>query len=171
MIRKSNSGVHLNRLFVGVCSFAILVCVSSCSSLPTVKHKSYEFPKNRAFIGVPKNLPRYEKKGLAKGRASFATLEPEGDVDSLCNNYFNKAVSNLVDRAKENGGDAVIDVKSVTFLMDGKVETYSRAECVDDGESGDVYVQGVVVKFKCDPEKDELTKPEKELCKKMGFKK
>lgn len=154
-------------------AFSVLAFVSmtACSSLPTVKHKTYEFPKNRAFIGVPKSLPRYEKKGLAKARASFATLEPEGDVDWLCNNYFNKAVAQLIERAKEHGGDGVIDVRSVTFLMDGKIETYSRAECVDDGESGDVYVQGVVVKFKCDDEKNHLTTTEKEQCKKMGIEK
>ncbi len=126
-----------------------LVFCSACSSLPTVTHKKYPFPE-KAHIGVPKNLPPYEKLGLVKARATFETMELDSDPDARCRNYFNKAVKDLVRIAAENKGDAVIDVRSVTFLMDGKTETYPRPECVDEGDVGEVYVQGISIRFLMD---------------------
>jgi hypothetical protein len=120
--------------------------ISGCSTLPTVSHKKYDFPEN-AYIGVPKNLPRYERLGLVKSKAAFETIDLESDPDERCKNYFNKAVRDLVKLAQKNGADAVIEVQSVTFLMTGKVETYPRAECVDEGDVGEVYVQGTAIRF------------------------
>jgi hypothetical protein len=35
----------------------------------------------------------------------------------------------------------------VVFLADGRRETFDRPECTDDGEEGDVLVQGVAIQW------------------------
>jgi len=130
------------RLFLGLS----LGVTAGCSSLPTVTHKKYAFPEN-AYIGVPKDLKAHEKVGLVKARATFETMELDSDPEQRCRNYFNKAVKDLVKLAQDNKADAVVDVRSVTFLMDGKSETYPKAECVDEGDVGEVYVQGIAIRY------------------------
>ena len=50
--------------------------------------------------------------------------------------------------AKKQGGDAVIDLKSVVYLEDGRREMYPSAECSDDGIEGQVLCQGIAIKWK-----------------------
>ena len=71
--------------------------------------------------------------------------EKDGD---LCRNYFNKAVQDLVKFAHDAGGDAVIDVKSVVLLLDGKTEMYPRPECSDEGAEGQALVRGIAIRWK-----------------------
>ena len=61
-----------------------------------------------------------------KGRADYPSLDSNHEEQELCNNYFNKAVADMVKLARERGADAVVDVKSVVVLEDGRVETYKR---------------------------------------------
>ena len=49
--------------------------------------------------------------------------------------------------AKKNGGEAVIDLKSVVMLFDGKVEQYPQPECSDDGSEGQVAVRGIAIRW------------------------
>ncbi len=67
---------------------------------------------------------------------------------TLCANYYNKAVNSLVEAARRKGADAVIDVKSVVFLEDGRKEEYQTPECADDGMEGQILTQGIAVKWK-----------------------
>lgn len=89
----------------------------------------------------------YEVLGVVKSKVNFPTLDMDKSEESLCRNYFNKAVHQLLEYARKNGGDAVIDVKSVVFLVDGRQETYSTPECSDDGDEGQILTQGVAIRW------------------------
>jgi hypothetical protein len=109
--------------------------------------QAYSFPKDTAIVGDAKGR-HYEKLGTVRTRVDFNSLDPTHEERTLCNNYFNKAVRDLVKQAKEQGGDAVIDVKSIVFYDDGQSKTFTTAECSDDGQQGQVLAQGIVVKWK-----------------------
>lgn len=124
-----------------------------CSSLPEPKINKHEFPRD-AFIETPKDR-KFEKLGIVKTKVNFpslsASLETPWTDDSLCENYFNKAAANLIKESKKKGGDAVMEVRSVVFLMDGKRETHKKAECSDDGQEGQVLAQGEAIKWVKEP--------------------
>ena len=123
-----------------------LFTTSGCSTLPPSKYKHYAFPKNEAFYG---NTQRpYRTLGSVRSKVDYDSLDDNHEEKDLCTNYFNKSVRDLVSMAKKKGGDAVIDVKSVVYLEDGKQESYPRAECSDDGMEGQSLTQGIAVKWK-----------------------
>ncbi len=122
--------------------------VLSCSNLPTHEVKKYEFPPN-AFTETPKRS--YESLGTVRSKVNFSTLDPNHDEVALCSNYFNRAVTEMMKQAKQSQADAVIDIKSVVFLYDGRKETYSTPECSDDGQEGQVLTQGTAVRWKPEP--------------------
>jgi hypothetical protein len=130
------------RLF---CLLAAATVLQACSSVPEPKVTWYKFPK-RAYLGVP-DRP-FSKLGQVRTRIAYSTLNFDVDENLLCKNYFNKAAVDLVKRAKEVGADAVIDVRSVVFQMDGKTQTFDSPECVDDGAEGQILAQGVAIKWK-----------------------
>jgi hypothetical protein len=117
-----------------------------CSTLPASHFKHYPFPKGEAFYGNTEKP--YVTLGTVRSKVDFNSLDDSREEQYLCNNYFNKAVRDLVATAKKQGGDAVIDVKSVVYLEDGKQETYARPECSDDGLEGQILTQGIVIKWK-----------------------
>jgi len=119
----------------------------------------YEFPSGHAYLGEPKDR-EYVTLGLVKARVDYETLDPNREEGQLCKNYFNKAAGDLVKYARQAGGDAVIDVKSVVFMADGKSETHPKAECSDDGEGGQVLTQGVAIKWKPKPKPEPEKFPE-----------
>jgi hypothetical protein len=123
---------------------------SACSTLPTIKHKDYPFPSEKAFIG---NVNRpYKTLGLVRSKVNYQSLDPAREENDLCKNYYNKSVTDLVKMAKDKGGDAVIDVKSVVFFDGGVHELHTTAECSDDGLEGQVLTQGIAVAWiKCEP--------------------
>ena len=123
--------------------FALL---TGCSTLPSVSHKDYSFPKEKAFFGDVKR--GYTTFGLVRTKVNYQSLDPQREEDDLCRNYFNKAVIDLTKMAEEKGADGVIDVKSVIFLEDGRTESYPTPECADDGIEGQVLAQGIAVKWK-----------------------
>ena len=146
------SGRHRVRIVLGAalglaCAFQVL----GCASLPEQKVKRYSFPKE-AFVDVPKRA--FRKIGLVRTKVNFNTLNQDWEESSLCRNYFNKAALDLVKRAKERGADAVVEIRSIVFLVDGKSEAYSQAECSDDGGEGQVLAQGIAVKWDGDPEQE-----------------
>jgi hypothetical protein len=94
----------------------------------------------------------FEFVGWVKTKVNYVTLDPQHDEAQLCENYFNKAVRDLVKQARDHGGDAVIEVRSVVFLVDGRQETYPKAECADDGEEGQVLAVGKAIKWKKEDE-------------------
>lgn len=123
----------------------LLIGVAGCASLPEIKVKRYAFPKNHAFVGDVQRP--YQKLGLVRSRVDFTTLDPNHEEQALCRNYYNKAVSELVQHAKKGGGDAVIDVRTVVFYEGGKSQTFQTPECADDGAEGQVLAQGIAVKW------------------------
>lgn len=123
----------------------LLLSVSACTTLPTPSQHWYEFPKD-AYLD---NGPRpYRAIGSVRGRTDFPSLDPDNfDFEKLCANYFNKSVKDMVGMAKDKDADAVIQVRSVVFLENGKKETYKTAECADDGEEGQSLTEGIAVKW------------------------
>lgn len=127
---------------------AVMIGVGSlaCTSMPEVHHKSYTFPKDKAFVGDVKRP--YEKLGMVRAEVNFQSLDFSREEDDLCRNYYNKAVRDLVKLAEEKGAQAVIDVKSIVFYQDFRSQVYSTPECSDDGGEGQALVQGVAVVWK-----------------------
>jgi len=138
-----NMNIVKVKLFV--LTFLIFALGLSCTTLPSVEHKTYHFPE-KAFFDEPKNH-KFEKLGLVRAKVNFPTLDPDRGFESLCSNYFNKAIAELVEIAEKKDGDAVMQVRSVVFLMDGRREEYPKAECADDGEEGQVLVKGIAIKW------------------------
>lgn len=121
-----------------------LYCLVSCATVPAPSHPKFTFPKE-AFVGDVKRP--YKVLGQVRSKVNFATLDFDHEEDALCANFYNKAVRDLVRRSKEQGGDAVIDVKSVVFLEDGRREVYVTPECADEGAEGQILVQGIAVRW------------------------
>lgn len=122
----------------------LVLLLAGCASMPKVEHKWYQFPPG-AYLGKPEKP--YQSLGWVRSKVNFTTLDPENDEQTLCKNYFNKAVRNLLRYAKKEGGEAVIQVESVVFHMDGSSKTFSRPECYDDGAQGQVLARGIAVRF------------------------
>jgi len=120
--------------------------LSSCSTLPKVSHKTYKFPDGKAFLDDPSRP--YDKVGVVRSKVNYPTLDPDTDENRLCPNYFNKSVNELVKFAEEKGADAVVQVRSVVFLIDGRREAYPQPECSDDGQEGQILTEGTAVKWK-----------------------
>lgn len=120
-----------------------------CASLPEARHTWQKWPPN-AFLNKPKRP--YEVVGTVRSKVEFQSLDANNEESTLCRNYFNKAVKKLLEYAKDKQADAVIEVRSVVFLMDGKVELHPRAECADDGAEGQVLAQGTAIKWLPEPE-------------------
>lgn len=117
-----------------------------CSTLPSPTVVRYPYPKKFAFTGEP-DRP-YRTLGVVRTKVSWPTLlSPDVEEKDLCTNYYNKGVIDLVKRARANGGSGIADLKSVTFLVDGRQELHPTAECSDDGEEGQILLQAVAVKW------------------------
>jgi hypothetical protein len=127
-----------------ILAFFLSVSFFGCATLPEVRHQAYRFPKD-AHIHAPTH--HYETIGMVRSRIDFPSLEVNQDFSQLCKNYFNSAAHKLVRYAKQRGADAVIDVRSVVFLLNGEVELHPQAECVDDGAEGQILAQGIAVKW------------------------
>jgi hypothetical protein len=123
-----------------------LFSVACSTGIPDPHYERHEFPAD-AYVGDVKDRP-YDSLGIVRGRAEYVTLDPGHEEGDLCRNYYNKAVRDLVKAAREKKADAVIQVKSVVFYDDGRSTTYSTPECSDDGEGGQVLVQGIAVAWK-----------------------
>lgn len=141
----------MSQFLLGV---GMLFAFPACSSFPfsvspfgpSSPYEKQEFPPE-AFMGVPDKA--HEVIGQVRARVDFQLGSPGGEDDERrCRNFFNKAVLQLVEFAKAKKADAVVDVRSVILLLDGKVETHPGPECADDGQEGQVLVQGVAVRWK-----------------------
>jgi hypothetical protein len=88
--------------------------------------------------------------GVVRATREYPTLHIEMTPEleeAYCKKAFSEAANQLLQSAKANGADAVADVHSVVFLADGRRESFDRPECTDDGEEGDVLVQGVAIQW------------------------
>lgn len=131
-------------------ALVFLLLAAGCASRPAViQHPVFSFPKESAFTD---DVTRpYEVLGQVRARVDFPSLDSNREIEDLCKNYFHKGVRQLVKFAREKGGDAVIGVRSIVFLEDGRREEYPRAECSDDGAEGQLLAQGIAVRWKPEP--------------------
>ena len=130
-------------------AFAIsaALLIGACSTLPHPEVKRHVFPREGVFLGEP-DRP-YDVIGTVRSKATWPTLLlPEMDEQTLCANYYNKAAQDLLVHARKAGGDAVMQVRSVVFLLTGKRKTHTTPECSDDGENGEILLEGVAVRYK-----------------------
>lgn len=132
----------------------LVLSLSACATLPEAKHTRYKFPLHGAYVDLPtgeyKEKP-YKPLGWVRARAVYSTLENMGEPQgSLCANYYNKAVQDLLREAKKVKAHAVIQIRSVVLLMDGTTEEHKTPECSDDGAEGEILLRGIAIRF--DPE-------------------
>jgi hypothetical protein len=126
-------------------SSAFIICYfTACATLPDVHHKWTSFPKE-AFVEKPSRP--YTVIGRVRSKVDYQSLDPNNEEGKLCRNYYNQAVKKLVEYAKAKGADAVIEVRAVVFLMDGRNEKYKQPECADDGGEGQALAEGFAVKW------------------------
>lgn len=146
----------------------VLFASGCATSLPEERHSNYTFPEKLVYIEEPiaENLNRpYEILGWVRTRGHFPTMEQDPNSPSLCKNYYNKAARDLLKEAKKAKGDAVMKVRSVVVLMNGKMEEYVTPECADDGAEGEILLRGIAIKWK-PPVTEEEKKKEEERKKK-----
>ncbi len=124
---------------------AALLTLGACATLPEPVVKPHSFPKD-AYIDEP-GRP-FDTVGLVRTKVEWVSLNPSRDEDELCVNYYNKAVGDLIKRGRERGADAVIRVRTVTFLIDGRHETHRTPQCSDDGGEGQVLAEGIAIRWK-----------------------
>jgi hypothetical protein len=138
-----------------------LLFASACASVPAApsldkksKHVRHPFPESDVYMELPtgrdENRP-YDVMGWVRSKAYWPTADQDGYSEGLCRNYFNKGARQLLKEARKVGADAVIQVRSVVFMLDGKVEEFPRPECSDDGVEGEVLLRGIAIKFKSLP--------------------
>lgn len=126
---------------------ATTVLAYACASVPENKVKPAVWPKN-AFVDVP--AYPYDILGDVKTRVDYNALDFDHDEFFLCKNAFARAAKDLVRFARENGGDAVIETRSVVFNLDGSTESFESPECTDDGAEGQILARGIAVRWKRD---------------------
>ncbi len=125
--------------------------MACASSLPKERHDVHRFPEKLVFVEEPTGefkSREYEVLGWVRSRAHYPTMEQDPNSDRLCRNYYNKAASELLTEAKKAKAEAVIRVRSIVLLMDGRVEEHVTPECSDDGAEGEVLLRGVAIRWK-----------------------
>jgi len=145
-MRWTYPSVLTRTLFVVFECTLLAVTVSCGHSLPETEHESHRFPEESVYLGKPKRA--FSPIGTVREKVSFDTLDPRSDGDKLCRNYYNQAVNKLLKMARKNGGEAVIQVRSVVLMADGRMERFVEPECYDDGADGQVAVEGTAIRWK-----------------------
>ncbi|MBC7385423.1 MAG: hypothetical protein H7301_04555 [Cryobacterium sp.] len=124
-----------------------LFFISSCASLPDPKYTAFEFPEDAVFIDT-KPAQKYKVLGPVRVRVRYSSLNAEREEQDLCKNYFNKGARDLLKRARRDlKADAVINVRSVVYYMDGKSKSFTTAECSDDGGEGQILMEGKAIRY------------------------
>ena len=139
---------------LGICALLIGFVTGCATSLPAEHHAIYKFPAKSVFVEEPigEDLGRpYEIMGWVRARAHFPTMEQDPNSEALCKNYYNKGVGDLLKEAKKVKAEAVIKVRSVVMMLDGKTEEHVTAECADDGAEGEILLRGIAIKWKPRP--------------------
>jgi hypothetical protein len=116
----------------------------ACTHFSKPSHQWYSFPAD-AFVEMPSRP--YKRVGMVRAKVNFRSFDEVNDEKTLCSNYYNQAVADLVRMAKEKKADAVMLVRSVVFLGSGIQETYVTPECADDGAEGQILTQAVAIQW------------------------
>ncbi len=150
MTERQKSVARTRGFLRGTIAIALLAGFA-CSTIPEPKYKKYTFPQGSVFVDE-KPTRRFKVIGPVRVRVNFSSLNPEREEQELCRNYFNKGAKDLLKRAhRELKADAVIEVRSVVYFMDGKSTKYSTPECADDGNEGQVLLEGKAIRYLPDP--------------------
>ncbi|MBN22194.1 MAG: hypothetical protein CL678_13015 [Bdellovibrionaceae bacterium] len=131
--------------------FILSGLMGGCASLPEPSITPYAFPKENVYIDQP--VRKYESLGSVRSKVNYPSLNMNWSEKRLCENHYNKSVRDLLKYAKKAGADAVMMIRSVVFLVDGRKELYRSPECSDDGEEGQILTQGIAIRWKKDQEK------------------
>lgn len=111
----------------------------------------FRFPETGVYLEEPtgKDADRpYKILGWVKAKETWPTLEQDlSNNQLLCKNYFNKAARSLLKEANKVHGDAVVKMRSVVILLDGKLEEHVTPECSDDGAQGELLVKGIAIQY------------------------
>lgn len=90
----------------------------------------------------------HEVKGRVRTKITYPTLDASSEESALCRNYFNKAVIDLVEMAKKNGGDGIKNIQTVTLELNGRMKVHNTVECSDEGSEGQVLATALVIRKK-----------------------
>jgi hypothetical protein len=148
--------VGRQKLVAFIPRFAATIAVLAgfgCATLPDSKFKKYNFPETAVFVDEKPTRP-FKVVGPVRVRVNYSSLNPEREELELCQNYYNKGARDLLKRAKRDlKADAVIDIHSVVYFMDGKSKRYPTAECADDGNEGQILMEGKAIRYLPKPKK------------------
>ncbi len=148
--------MSIRSVFQKTIAAAVLVAAalfSGCSSAPSGK-KGTEAPRPLpAGVSFDEGGGRpYQKVGTVRAWHEFKTELDESFDDKefqrRCRQAFREAAAKVLKIAQEHGGEAVIQLRSVVFLADGRKEFLPRAECADDGDEGEALVEGMAVRWR-----------------------
>jgi hypothetical protein len=123
----------------------LFVLTGACSTLPTHDFRKASFPKKSVFLEEP--LRPYVKLGLVRTRIDYPSLDIDHEERALCRNAFNQGARDLLKQARKNGGNAVIGLRSVVFYETGRFTLHAQPECADDGEGGQILMQGIAIRY------------------------
>jgi hypothetical protein len=134
---------------------AVLVAAavfSGCASAPPAKKGAEPSKLLSAGVSFDDGAGRpYQKVGTVRAWQEFKTELDESFDDKefqrRCRLAFRDAAAKVLKIAQENGGEAVIQVRSVVFLADGRKEYVAAPECADDGDEGEALVEGIAVRW------------------------
>lgn len=128
-----------------------LMLVGCATSLPKEHHEVFRFPSKLVYVEEPigeyQGRP-FEIMGWVRSKAYYPTFEQDNESPVLCRNYYNKAAQDLLKEALKAKADAVIKVRSVVFLLDGKFQEHPTPECSDDGAEGEILLKGIAIRWK-----------------------
>jgi len=131
----------------------------ACSTLPEPRFKKYSFPEASVYVDE-KPTRRFKVIGPVRVRVNFSTLIADREEIELCRNFYNKGARDLLKRAKRDfRADAVIEVRSVVYYMDGKSKRYPTPECADDGNEGQILMEGKAIRYLPDPKPSPSVSP------------
>ncbi|MEN9722064.1 MAG: hypothetical protein RJB38_50 [Pseudomonadota bacterium] len=128
-----------------------VLVAAACASAPKPKQSAEVLPLVPAGVYLQEPARAYRVVGTVRAWEEFTTALDdsfdEREFQRRCRKAFHDASVKLLRTAQENGGNAVVKIRSVVFLADGRKELYAQPECADDGDSGEALVEGLAVVF------------------------
>lgn len=119
----------------------------SCATLPAPTFNAYAFPEQDVFVET-KPTRRYKVVGPVRVRVNYNSLNADREELELCRNYYNKGVADLLKRARRDlKADAIVEVQSVVYYLDGKSKSFPTPECSDDGGEGQILLQAKAIRY------------------------
>lgn len=123
-----------------------LGCVS-CATLPEEKIDIVQPPKSGIYLDLPPQATgEYVELGDVKTKINFKMSQMYED-EFLCQNAYHRGLKDLLHRAEAKGGNAIMNIRSVVFYLDGKNESFKTPECSFETEEGQILMQAKVIRL------------------------